>query len=116
MSQKKILVIDDEDFFHEVIKEGLGDRVTILSVFSIEEAEEVFSANPDLCLIVMDACVPGDSPTTPPLVRRIRESFNGPIIATSSLDTYRRKLMEAGCDHESTKLKLPEKIIAILGL
>ena len=113
---KKILVVDDEDFYHDVIKKGLSGKVIILSVFTIEDDEEVFSANPDLCLIVMDACVPGDSPTTPPLVRRIRESFDGPIIATSSLDTYRRKLMEAGCDHESTKLKLLEKIIAILGL
>ncbi len=113
---KKILVVDNEDFFHEVIKKGLGGKVTIFSAFSIKEAEEVFAANSDLCVIVMDACVPGHSPTTPPLVRKIRESFSGPIIATSSSPAYRQELMRVGCDHESTKLKLPEKIIAILGL
>ncbi len=113
---KKILVVDDEDFFHEIIRKKLKDKVTILSAFTIEQAEEVFSANPDLDIIVMDACVPGDSPTTPPLVRRMREIFSGPIIATSSLGRYRRKLVEAGCDHESIKYTLPEKISGILGL
>lgn len=112
----KILIVEDRQFYHELWSRSLGDKVLILGAYTIEEAEALFAANPELALIVMDACVPGDWPTTLPLVRKIRETFSGPMIAVSSESAYRRKLMERGCDHESDKDDLPQKILEILGL
>jgi len=86
----------------------------VLSALTVEEAEELFSANPDVNLIVMDACVPGDRPNTFSLVQKIRQTYTGPMIACSSLKEYRRLLIEAGCDREASKLELPTVIKKIL--
>ncbi|MEK7645673.1 MAG: hypothetical protein AAB374_00995 [Patescibacteria group bacterium] len=90
--------------------------MVIVSAFSIEEAEEQFAANPDIVAIVMDACVPGDRPTTPSLVQKLRSTFTGPMIAASSMSDYRRRLLAAGCDHESVKEEVPQMLLEILGL
>ena len=113
---KKVLIVEDEEYKYDEWRRVLDDKVVLLFAPSIEEAEEQFTANPDLAAIVMDACVPGDSPTTPPLVRKFRESFTGPMIAISSLGSYRRQLVHAGCDHESTKDAMPAKVLEVLGL
>ena len=75
---------------------------------------ELFSANPDLAAIVMDACVPGDKPTTPPLVWKFRQSFTGPIIAVSSSRVFREQLKAAGCDHACEKEDVPQELLRIL--
>ena len=113
---RKVLVVEDQDYLHDKWRRELDGKVVLVSALSIEEAEEKFSANPDIDAIVMDACVPGDEPTTPPLVRKFRETFTGPIIAISSLPEYRAKLVSAGCDHESRKDALPAKLLEVLGL
>lgn len=113
---KKVLVVEDEEYLHGSWHRELGSQVVLVSALSIKEAEEKFAANPDIDAIVMDACVSGDSPTTPPLVRKLRETFTGPMIAISSLESYRWQLVQAGCDHESTKDSLPQKLLEVLGL
>ena len=112
----KILIVDDFKQWQNSWKRRLGDKVEILSAFTIPEADALFSANPDINLIVMDACVPGDELTTPPLVRKFRETFKGPMIAVSSDEEYRKELMRVGCDHESEKEHLPKKVLEILGI
>ena len=116
MSKKKVLVVDDWERMHSMWKQKLNNKVTILSAFTIEQAEKIFATNPDCSAIVIDACVPGTSPTTLPLVRKIRETFGGPMIAISGQKSYRWKLMQAGCDHESTKGTLPQKVLEVLGI
>ena len=64
----------------------------------------------------MDACVPGDWPNTMPLVRKIRQTFVGPIIANSSLLEYRKKLLEAGCDYECEKGEVAKKVLELIEL
>ncbi len=115
---KKVLIVEDMEEFHVLWKGYLNDfssEIVLLSAFSIEEAEELFSANSDIDAIVMDACVPGDEPNTQPLVRKFRKTFAGPIIASSSVEEYRKELIKAGCDYESeSKATLPEKLLEIL--
>ncbi len=114
---KKVLIVDDMGEYHSSYKRGLkdlGSDAIILSAFSIEEARKLFNENPDIDAIVMDACVPGNYPTTQPLVREFRKIFSGPIIAVSSLDEYRDMLIEAGCDYESVKSALPKILLEIL--
>jgi len=92
----------------------LGDTMDVLQVYTLKQAEDLFSAHPDLDAIVMDACVPGDEPTTLDLTKKFRQSFFGPIVAASSCGEYRMMLMEVGCDYESSKHKVAQTLINIL--
>jgi CheY-like chemotaxis protein len=112
---KKVLVVDDNESLQRSLKNVLSRHgIIVLSALTIGEAEELFSANPDVNLIVMDACVPGDRPNTISLVQKIRQKYAGPMIACSSLREYRHLLIEAGCDQEASKLDLPTVIKKIL--
>ena len=115
----KVLYVEDKKAFHRWNKEILADetdKVELISAFSINEAREKFRETPNLAAIAVDACVPGSDPNTMALVQWFRETFPGPMIAVSCVEMYREKLMEAGCDFESDKEPLPEKILEVLGL
>ena len=115
---KKVLIVEDEvrRYYSAWQQELPSDRVTLLFAASVEEAEEQFSANSDIDVIAIDACVPGDEPTTLPLVRQWRQTFTGPMVAISSMSEYREMLLYAGCDYESSKKDLPKKLLEILDL
>jgi hypothetical protein len=70
----------------------------------------------DLAAIAMDACAPRDSPNPLWLVREMRNTFKGPMIAISGSPLYREQLMMVGCDFQSPKGDLPAKIIEVLEL
>ncbi len=112
----KVLIVEDKDYIQARWRQALDGRVEVVSAFSIKEAMDKFATNPDVVAIVMDACVPGEEPTTPPLVTKFRETFKGPMIAASAAPWYRKELMRAGCDHESQKDDVPQKLLEILGL
>lgn len=116
MNIYKVLVVEDDPERRAQYAARCGGQIELMMAETIEKAEELFAANPDLAAIVMDACVPGDEPTTVPLVGKFRKTFTGPIIAASSEPDFRRELMRAGCSHESPKYELPEKLREVLGL
>jgi len=116
MNKKVVLIVEDREREYDRWRRELDDKVVLIFAPSIEEAEKQFATNPDIAVIVMDACVPGSYPNTPPLVRKFRESFKGPMIAISSMGLYRRQLVLAGCDHETTKEAMPAKVLEVLGL
>lgn len=113
---KKVLIVEDTERLHRQWREELGNEIELISAYSIGEAERLFAANPDITAIVMDACVPGSTPNTQPLVRKIRETFTGPIIATSGAAFYREGLLQAGCSHEASKNDVPKMVCEVLGL
>jgi len=85
--KKKVLVVEDEASVHDMYRRQMGERIEFLSARSIEEGEQLFAEHQgQFDAIVMDACVPGDRPTTGPLVERFRAAFAGPIIATSGME------------------------------
>ncbi|MFA6270396.1 MAG: hypothetical protein WC657_04275 [Candidatus Paceibacterota bacterium] len=110
----KVLVVEDEEDFHRLWKEEVGNNVEILSAYSIQDAIALFNSNPDISMIVMDACVPGNQQNTAPLVKWLREKFKGPLIATSSVPCFRVELLKAGCSHESQKRHVPKKVLELL--
>ena len=112
----KVLIVEDEKRWQENYKQDLDDKVLIISAFTIEEAQRCFAENPDIKAIIMDACVPGDRPTTLPIVRKFRETFFGPMIAASSDPDYREDLVSAGCSHETPKWDAPKKLLEVLGI
>lgn len=113
---KKVLLVEDDSVWLEFIGRGLGDKVVLLLASTIEKAEKMFNEHPDINLIIMDACVPGDTPTTQPLIRKIRETFSGPMLAISSIGPYRKQLLAAGCDYECEKPGASKKALEILGI
>ncbi len=113
---KKVLIVEDKLVEQLLLKRELDGEIEIITAFSIEEAETKFAANPDVAAIVMDACVPGHDPNTGPLVKRLRALFAGPIIATSSVLSYRQQLVQAGCDFECGKDSVPHKLREALDL
>jgi len=112
MSTRILIVEDNRDvqMFYKDLLIGLE----IVCAFTVEEARQAFMDNSNFAAIVMDACVPGDEPTTPPLVRDFRKTFKGPMIATSSDDGYNNELMAAGCDYKSFKYNLHQTLLQIL--
>ena len=114
---KKVLLVEDNEDWNRIIKRGLGDKVQILSAYTIKEAEKIFEENSGIAIVIMDACVPGDTPNTQPLVQKIRQTFKGPMIAMSSMPMFRRKIVLAGCDHEvEEKTEAGKKVLELLGI
>ncbi|KKU81798.1 MAG: hypothetical protein UY09_C0028G0004 [Parcubacteria group bacterium GW2011_GWA2_47_8] len=113
-----VLLVEDHqpwlDRWTEDILE-LRDDVLVLCANTIVKAEELFEQCPGVAVIVMDACVPGDSQNTEFLVRSVRKTFKGSMIAASGDAHYRKELMAAGCDYECTKPEVPQKVIELLG-
>ena len=112
---KKVLVVEDDQHWSGIIRRGFGDKVLVVQAFTVEEAETVFQENPDLAAILMDACVPGDDPNTMWLVKKMRKTFTGPIIAISSNTDYRKELIQSGCDHEAEKDQVVQKVLELVG-
>jgi CheY-like chemotaxis protein len=115
-SQKpKVLLVEDIDFFHGLLKEKLGDKIIVLSAFTIDQARDIFEKNPDIKAVIMDFFVPGKTEqNTLGLTGEIRAKFSGPMIATSA--TSQTELLKAGCDHETDKQDAWKKIKELLGL
>lgn len=115
---KKVLVVEDHDKCYEIIAERLVGKVKIIRADTLQEGWELFQKNPDLDLIIMDACVPGDKPNAMPLVREIRRrGFDKPIIASSSITAYCNLLVEAGATHTvDSKNEAPKCALQLLGL
>ena len=110
----KILIVEDMPKWQRSYAKALGDVADVLSAYSIQEAQDLFAQNRDVALIVMDACVPGDVPTTLPLVGRFRKHFKGPMIAASSLSDYRDRLVVAGCDLKADKADVVNLVLQLL--
>lgn len=117
MGKPKVLIVEDDSQWHRIYKRGLGDFCEVIIAETVEAGERLFAENQNTALIIMDACVPGDEPTTLELTRKIRETFKGPMIGTSSMFEYRNALLEAGCDYSGDKGTVAQKTVKeLLGL
>lgn len=103
MAKLKILVVEDDQQWQKIYKRGLGDDYEVIIAATVEAGEKLYGENPNIALIIMDACVPGDEPTTLELTEKIRKTFSGPMIGASSMSQYRSVLLGAGCSHASDK-------------
>jgi hypothetical protein len=110
----KILIVEDDHFWQDAYRSDLGNAVEISSAYSVSQARELFLQHAaDIKLIVMDACVPGNTPTTLPLVREIRAQFTGPMIGASL--EWCVELRAAGCDYsEDNKGDVPKTALRLL--
>ncbi|MFZ3020349.1 MAG: response regulator [Minisyncoccia bacterium] len=101
---KKILLVDDAQIVQMTLKalwnRQFGDEIQVISAVSAEEALEQFALHSDIALIVMDAQLKkgSDGPDTLELVKELRRTFTGPIVANSMNERYNKALVDAGCD------------------
>lgn len=99
----KVLVVDDQRTIHMLFRARYEGILRGLHARTIDEARSLFETNTDIRIIIMDACVPGRTPTTTDLVQEFRRTFHGPIIGCSN-DSHNLPLMrQAGCSHVSEK-------------
>jgi len=95
-----ILIVEDDGRLQRTYFEALTNCFEIIGAYTVGEARQKFKEHfTSLELVVMDACVPGSSFNTKPLVEEMRiAGFKGPIMANSNTPYYRELLMKAGCD------------------
>ncbi len=81
----KILIIDDDNFFHVIIKEALKDFIfegkplKILSAYTSQEALKIVSKDKDIALILLDIYIGSDA-TGLKLAKYIREVLGNSLI------------------------------------
>lgn len=112
-----LLVEDDSDARSRIVaafKSDWPDSLVIHEAATVEVASELFQTHQaQLDLVLMDACVPGNSPNTQKLVGAIREAgFAGPMICISSLPRYGEELIAAGCSSYHSKRDPVSLVIA----
>lgn len=113
----KILIVEDIEKDVRHWERKLDGKVEVIWASNLQDGEKLFNDNSDIVLIVMDACVPGDEPTTMPLIEKIRQAgFEKPIIAKSSIPSYRKKLLEAGASHSVDFFNVPSLIAELLNI
>lgn len=100
----KILVVEDNEPDFSDMELGLSNLAVVFWAETLEKGEACFRENPDVDLIIMDACVPGNEPNSMPLIASILASgYTKPIIAISGMANFSRMLVTAGATHEATK-------------
>jgi CheY-like chemotaxis protein len=92
----KILLVDDEDFNHEILELSLNkSEYSFLSAKSVDAAMRIIASDPPDILIT-DAMMPGESGFS--LIEKIRSSpatVNTPIILWTSLEQPDGSVMDA---------------------
>lgn len=111
----KILLIEDEPDIHDLIQYELGSNFQVTSAYSLQEAEEKLINYNWYDAIVVDGCVPGNILNTRPLILKLKkEGYKKPIISISSYPEYRKKMLEYGCNYESSKKDVAKLVKSIL--
>lgn len=103
-SSLKVLIVEDDEQWQGIWTRHLQrEGAEVLVASSLEEGERLFKANPDLTLVIMDGCVPGERSNSMPLVQKMRQTFRGPIVAGSGNPDVCKILMDVGCSHWALK-------------
>lgn len=113
MDRKKILVVDDESRMRKLVKDFLiKNNYDVLEAGDGEEAVDIFFANKDIALVVLDVMMPQmDGWDT---LREIRRSSKVPIIMLTARSEERDELkaFELGVDEYVTKPFSPKILVA----
>jgi len=110
-NRPRILIIDDDRETQSLWKDMLTLMgLELVSVFTLTEAEQQLSRIQEFEVIAVDACMSGNTPDTVPLVTKLRERFNGIMIAISNLPDFQAALIRAGCNFGCAKFDLHEKL------
>lgn len=117
MSKPKVLILEDSTSVLMQMELKLHPHCELLTATTQDQAAQLFEEYQDqIDLIVIDACVPGYTINTLALVRKMRESYQGRIIASSSDDKLNDQLIAGGCNTGCNKNNAVSKILEVLDL
>lgn len=110
---KRILIVDDSGDCQIAYSQKLRKipGVSIVFVASSIKFLKLWEDDKNFNLIYMDACLDSRELDTIPLIQKIRETSNCPIVAATSKDDARQEMMEAGCNYEFRKLYFDEAFV-----
>lgn len=112
----RILMIEDEESVIKAFGEVYALTAVVVTTTTLIEAEVVIDnmAN-TFDIVIIDACLGGNSPNTLRLPARIRETkYKGPIVGFSSEPQYLGSLKGAGCDtvcHKAEIFRVIDKLL-----
>ncbi len=111
-----LLIEDDLGQLREWVESLDGFEINIETATSISQAETEFPKK-KWALVVVDGCIGGDDFNSPPLISKMRETYSGPMIATSKSSDLCEAMVNAGCDYRvEKKCFVPANIVHILKL
>lgn len=113
MEQLKILVVDDEQRMRKLVKDFLNKQgFVVLEEEDGEQAVDVFFANKDIALIILDVMMPKMDGWQ--VCREIRETSKVPIIMLTARSEERDELQgfELGVDEYISKPFSPKILVA----
>lgn len=121
-SPRAILIIEDEAQIHRVFDRYFNNYgIEIRHAYTLEQGKREYLARPGMTLIAVDGLIPRSESDaisciqdTAYLVRKIRETFHGPMVAMSSREEYNDDLRQAGCSHSAEKVEAPKLIKTLL--
>lgn len=116
MEKWKILVVDDESRMRKLVKDFLiRENYEVLEAEDGEQALEVFYANKDIALCILDIMMPGLNGLE--VVKEIRETSKVPIIMLTAKGDERDELLgfELGVDEYIAKPFSPKILVARVG-
>ena len=116
----RIWVIEDQERWQEMIRrhliEEFGEHLVIVQSWSLEEAETELATERTVDLIAIDACLWDKRVVNVlPFLKKIREKYDCPIIAISSIKKFNQTLKKNGCDFSCEKWHLANLAREILG-
>ena len=98
---RQVLIIDDSEGSQKIWAKCVPDETCkVSSALTLLQAEEMFASRKDWDLILVDGCVEDTNKEldTVPLVRKMRETFKGDMVAISGRPDFREALMNEGCN------------------
>jgi CheY-like chemotaxis protein len=112
MNVKKVLLVEDYPSLQVVlpdcVKVVFGKDVVVLVSGTLCDAEATFQRHAhELDFILMDTSL-GRGVNTFDFVSRISKVFKQPIVAISTDELHRKKMVELGCTHGCPKSELRE--------
>lgn len=109
---QKVLFIDDNKQTLETFQEGLKDTpIAVLFADSLDKARKMYADNKDVRMIFVGLCSDGFRLTIDTLVRELRASFEGPMIAVAKHWGERELLKEAGCNEECDSVEQLHNVV-----
>lgn len=113
---QKVLIVEDSLKIQGQYENALSGLAELLQAYDLKMGEQLYQENSDIALVVMDGCIGTNYPNTLDLIRKIRLTFKGPMIATSADSNFRNILEDAGCDYKAAKDNVPELVKKLLSL
>ncbi len=113
MESRKILVVDDESRMRKLVKDFLSmKQFTVLEAADGEEAMDVFYADKDISLVILDVMMPKMNGWE--VAKEIRTVSKVPIILLTAKDSEKNELMgfEIGVDEYISKPFSPRILVA----